>query len=108
MVKKVKAWKLEEQCEKTNISTFKTSREPRSRIWQATPNHSSKKPDIIIVHCGTNDLNNTGKTEVLIASDIVALAKSIGSDRIDVCVLGLITRGGILESKKYRRPSSEG
>ena len=38
----------------------------------------------------------------MIASEIVALAKSIGSNRIDVCVSGLITRGDILEQKRQR------
>ena len=86
------------RARKTNISTFTTSLELRLRAWQCSSQPLvEKKPDTTIIQCGTNDINKTSKSEAMIASEIVALAKSIGSNGIDVC---LIIRGDILEQKR--------
>ena len=97
MVKNVKAWKLKEQCEKNeHIYVYDFPGTTTKDMASYSQPLVEKKPDTIIIHCGTKDLNKTGKSEVMIASEIVALAKSIGSNGIDVCVSGLITRGDIL------------
>ena len=101
MVKNVKAWKLKEQCEKNeHIYVYDFPGATIKDMASYSITLVEKKPDTIIIHCGTDDLNKTGQSEVMIASEIVSLAKSIGSNGIDVCVSGLITRGDILEQKR--------
>ena len=60
-----------------------------------------KKPNKIIIDCGTNDLKSN-KFDIEIATEIITLAKTIASKDIKVCVSGLIARGDMLEEKRVK------
>lgn len=60
-----------------------------------------KKPNKIIIHCGTNDLKSN-KSDIKIATEIITLAKIITSKDIKVCVSGLIAHGDMLEEKRVK------
>ena len=51
-----------------------------------------KKPDMIILHVGTNDLRSSNN-EQTIAREIMQLAEGIMNDDIEVTVSGLLRRG---------------
>ena len=55
----------------------------------------ARRPDMIVLHTGTNDLKNN-KTVSDIASEIIKLAKTNG---IEVAVSSLIPRGDKLSEK---------
>ena len=65
-----------------------------------------RKPNLILLHSGTNDLSlkidGKEKTEVQIAEEIIDLAKSISDNGIEVIISGLITRGDRYESKRKK------
>ena len=61
-----------------------------------------RKPDTIILHCGTNDLRLKDKREVEISKEIIDIAKQIQSNKIDIIVSGLIARGDELEHKREK------
>ena len=52
----------------------------------------ARKPDMIVLHTGTNDLKNN-KTPSDIATEIIQLAKSIKNNGIEVAVSSQIPRG---------------
>ena len=52
----------------------------------------ARKPDMIVLHTGTNDLKNN-KTPSDIATEIIQLAKSIKINGIEVAVSSQIPRG---------------
>ena len=58
----------------------------------------ARKPDMIVLHTGTNDLKRN-KTPSDIASEIIQLAKSIKTNRIEVAVSSVTLRGDKLAEK---------
>ena len=60
-----------------------------------------RKPDFMILHCGTNDLRNNNKTANELADDILALAIDCNSENPDmiVAVSGIIPRNDKLKDK---------
>ena len=60
---------------------------------------NDKKPNNIILHCGTNNLRSN-KSYIEISTEIITLAKSIALNNIRVLVSGLIIRGNTLEDKR--------
>ena len=102
MVKNVKGWKLKPLCNKNeyvHVYDFPgaTIKDMKSYSLPSI----EKKPDMLILHCGTNDLK-TKKSEVEISEEIISLAKSVQSNGIDVLVSGLIARGDELEGKRQK------
>lgn len=57
-----------------------------------------RKPDLIILHAGTNDLRSEKSAEI-IASEIMNLALEMKCDTNDVMVSGIISRGDKLNNK---------
>ena len=57
-----------------------------------------RKPDLIVLHAGTNDLRST-KCAKEISSDIMRLALEIKNDINDVMVSSIITRADKLNAK---------
>ena len=103
MVKNVDSWKLKPKCHKNEEIVIKsfpgaTVKDMRSYIEPSV----DRKPDTIILHCGTNDLRFKDKTEVQISGEIIEVAKLIQSNEIDVIVSGLIARGDELEDKRKK------
>ena len=60
------------------------------------------KPDAIILHIGTNDLRKKNQSEVMLAQEIVALAGSIQTEKIDVTISGLVGRNDEHEDGRRR------
>ena len=58
----------------------------------------ARKPDMIVLHTGTNDLKRN-KTPSDIASEIIQLAKSIKTNGIEVAVSSVTPRGDKLAEK---------
>ena len=56
-------------------------------------------PNLIIIHCGTNDLRKE-KTAAVIADDIVTLARSLKTDSTEVIVSGIVPRRDKLDEKR--------
>ena len=64
-----------------------------------------KKPDLIVLHVGTNDLRSKRgddeKSEVQIADEIIKLANEIKENNIEVIISSLVARGdGFEENRK--------
>ena len=57
-----------------------------------------QKPEVIVLHTGTNDLKNN-KTLSSIASETIQLGKSIETNGIEVAVSSLLSRGDKLSEK---------
>ena len=61
------------------------------------------KPDAVILHIGTNDQRNKNQSsEVMLALEIVLLAASIQTEKIDVTISGLVGRNDEHEDKRKR------
>ena len=60
-----------------------------------------RKPDLIILHCGTNNLRET-KPANEIADDVIKLATEIKSDENNVIVSGLTMRADNLQEKSQK------
>ena len=103
LVKNVDSWRLKPKCninEEIVVKCFPgaTVKEMRSYVEPSI----NRKPNTIILHCGTNDLRLKDKTEVEISKEIIDVAKLIQSNKIDVIVSGLIARGDELDEKRER------
>ena len=65
-----------------------------------------RKPSLIILHAGTNDLslklNNEQKSELQIANEIIELANSIKENGIEVAISGLLRRGDKFATNRQR------
>ena len=99
MIKNIKGWSLKKrmnQNEDVFVHSF-----PGATV---TDMHSyckpliDKKPNTIVLHCGTNNLRSN-KSDIEISTKIITLAKSIASNNIRVIVSGLIMRGDNLEDR---------
>ena len=102
MVKNVKGWKLKPLCNKNEyIYVYDFPGATIKDMKSYSLPSIEKKPDMLILHCGTNDLK-TKNSEVEISEEIISLAKSVQSNGIDVLVSGLIARGDELEGKRQK------
>ena len=65
-----------------------------------------KKPNLIILHAGTNDLpsrrGDEEKSEVQIADEIIKLANEIKENSIEVIISSLVARGDGYEEKRKK------
>ena len=63
-----------------------------------------KKPNLIVLHVGTNDLpsrrGEEEKSEVQIAQEIIELANEMKENNIEVIISGLVPRGDDYEEKE--------
>ena len=103
MVKNVKGWKLKQFCNKNefiHVCDFPGATVKNMKSYSLPS--IEKNPNMLILHCGTNDLR-TKKSEVEISKEIISLAKLVESSGIDVLVSGLIARGDELEEKRKKK-----
>ena len=93
IIKNVVPWRLRKRLDKNNrlfIHAF-----PSATISDMTSYcipSIEKKPNNFILHCGTNDLKSD-KPEVVIATELISLGKSIKAKGMNVTISGLVTRG---------------
>ena len=98
MVKHVYGWELKEKCgDNCNVYVKSFPGATTKDMYSYSQPSIERKPDIAILHVGTNDLvtrrGEEMKSEVEIAKGIVDLADHIRSHDIEVVVSGIIARG---------------
>ena len=99
LIKDIKAFKMKQGLsskEKVFIKSFAGAKNECMSDY-ITPS-LKYKPDVIILHCGTNDLRSEKSTED-IATEIINLAKRMKSDNNDIIISGLVERNDILNDK---------
>ena len=67
-------------------------------MYSYTKPTSKRNPNLIILHCGTNDLRNEISSE-RIADNIVTLARSLKTEATDIIVSGITPRNDNLDMK---------
>ena len=100
MIKDIEGYKMKKALNnKTNVyvKCFPgASIEDMHSYAKPTTRHD---PNLIIIHCGTNDLRKE-KTAAVIADDIVTLARSLKTDSTEVIVSGIVPRRDKLDEKR--------
>ena len=107
LVKNIKAWELKEKCDGSGnvyVKCFNGATIKDMKCY--TQPTIERKPNLIILHAGTNDLslklNNEQKSELQIANEIIELANSIKENGIEVVISGLLPRGDRFETNRQR------
>ena len=107
LVKNIKAWELKEKCDSSGnvyVKCFNGATIKDMKCY--TQPTIERKPNLIILHAGTNDLSlklNSGqKSELQIANEIIELANSIKENGIEVVISGLLPRGDRFETNRQR------
>ena len=99
IIKEVKGWKLSNNLNREHKVVVKSfSGATTECINQYIKPSLKTKPNRIILHCGTNDLNSTKNAEE-IAGSIISLALSSTSDNTVVSVSGIVARSDKFASK---------
>ena len=100
MIKDIEGYKMKKALNnKTNVYVKyfpSASIEDMHSYAKPTMRHD---PNLIIIHCGTNDLRKE-KTAAVIADDIVTLARSLKTDSTEVIVSGIVPRRDKLDEKR--------
>jgi lysophospholipase L1-like esterase len=88
VVKDIKGWELSDSQNKVILKSFSgaTTKCMESHVIPT----KALKPDVIILHCGTNDLRKTSTD--IISKNIVNLAISLKTDTNSILVSGLTSR----------------
>ena len=97
MIKHVKGYQLSNKDNKVVVKTFPGAKTECMKSYVLPT--IKQKPDLIILHCGTNDLKNKEPEEI--SKSIVSLAKSLSeaSENTGVIVSGIVQRGDDLNRK---------
>ena len=108
MVKHVYGWELKEKCgDNFNVYVKSFPGATTKDMYSYSQPSIDRKPDIAILHVGTNDLvtrrGEEMKSEDEIAQGIVDLADHIRSHDIEVVVSGVIARGEKYLDKKREK-----
>ena len=103
MLKNLNSWNFNKDCpsgDKVIVKSFSgsTTKDMHSYVIPSI----EKGPDCIVLHVGTNDLPDAKKSDVNIAQGIIALAKKIREDKIEVKVSGLVPRYDKHEPKRVK------
>ena len=111
MVKHVYGWDLKEKCrDNCNVYVKSFPGATAKDMYSYSQPSVERKPDIALLHIGTNDLvtrrGEEMKSEVEIAQGIVDLANHIRSQDIEVVVSGIIARGEKHLDKKREKVNS--
>ena len=111
MVKHVYGWELKEKCgDNFNVYVKSFPRATTKDMYSYSQPSIDRKPDVAILHVGTNDLvtrrGEEMKSEDEIAQGIVDLADHIRSHDIEVVVSGVIARGEKYLDKKREKVNS--
>jgi len=96
IVKDVKGWELSDNKKKVIVKSFSgaTTHCMKSHIVPT----KEQEPDVIVLHCGTNDLRKTEDVES-IASNVIELVLSLKTESNSVIVSGLTPRNDKLREK---------
>ena len=91
MLKHVKGYKLSNKESKVVVKTFPGAKTSCMEHYMIPT--LDQKPDVVILHCGTNDLKNQQPEEV--CKNIVNLGKEISrkSENTSVVISGIVPRG---------------
>ena len=107
IVKNIYGWKLKEKCghnENVYVKCFNGANIKDMHSY-AKPS-LARKPNVVILHIGTNDLspkrNEEEKSAVQIAQEVIKLAKGTRENDIEATILGLMPRGDEHETKRKR------
>ena len=107
IVKNIHDWKIKEKCgdnENVYVKCFNGANIKDMHSY-AKPS-VERKPNVVILHIGTNDLspkrNEEEKSAVQIAQEVIELAKGISVNDIEVIISGLVPRGDEYETKRKR------
>ena len=96
MVEDLKGWELSNDKQKIVVKSFRGTKTSHMHR-HAKP--TIKKPENIIIHCGTNDISKDKDPEK-IAADIINLSKSVSEEcGSNVFISGLVPRKGYLNAK---------
>ena len=99
LLKDVKPYQLKHKVKKNDKLYVQSYRGARTSAMKHHANASLEfKPDIFILHCGTNDLK-LEKTPEKIADDILEIGLQLKSDNNDVYISGILTRRDDLNDK---------
>ena len=97
MVKDLPGWELSNDKKEVVVKSFRRAKTSHMH-WYAKPT-IEKKPENIIIHCGTNDISKDTDPEK-IPTDIINLSKSISQESgSNVIISGLVPRKGYLNAK---------
>ena len=105
MIKNINGWGLKEKLGNNGIVYVKMFNGAMIRDMHsyAIPT-IEKKPDLIVLHVGNNDLPSRRgeevKSEVQIAQQIIELANEMKENNLEVIISGLVARGDDCEEKK--------
>ena len=117
IVKNIHSWKLKEKCghnenvyvkcfNGANIRNMHSYAKPYVVILPNPMSSNERKPNVVILHIGTNDLspkrNEEDKSAVQIAQEVIELAKGIRENDIEVIISDLVSRGDEYETKRKR------
>ena len=107
IVKNVCGWELKEKCGQNNNVYVKCFNGANIKDMHSYAKPSiERKPNVIILHIGTNDLaprrNEAEKSEVQIAHEIIDLANEMRLNDTEVVISGLVPRGDEYEMKRKR------
>ena len=97
MLKHIKGYKLSNKDNKCVVKTFPGAR--TSCMEHYVIPTLNQQPDVVIIHCGTNDLKVKQPDEV--CQNVINLAKSISSsnENTSVVISGIVPRGDDLNQK---------
>ena len=107
MIKNINGWELKEKIGSDGIVHVKKSNGATIRdiMHSYVIPTSEKKPNLTVLHVGTNDLpsreGDKEKLEVQIAQDI-KVASEIKENNIEVIISGLVARGDDYEEKRRK------
>ena len=97
MVKDFKGWELSSDKQKVVVKSFRAEKTSHMH-WHAKPT-IEKKPENIIIPCGTNDISKKADPEKITA-DIINLTKSVSEESgSNVIISGLVPRKEYLNAK---------
>ena len=97
MIKDLRGWNLSDDQNHVVVKTFRGAR-TRHMKWYAKPT-IEEKPENVILHCGTNDLNKEAEPHE-IANEILNLATSIAREAgSNIMISGIVPRKNYLNRK---------
>eukprot|EP00111_Clytia_hemisphaerica_P008186 TCONS_00023863-protein len=91
MIKYIKGFKLSNKSNKVVVKTFPGAKVDCMKHYIKPT--LDKKPDAVIIHCGTNDLKLKEPEDI--AENIIGLTKMVSEESKETCILvsGIIPRG---------------
>ena len=107
LVKNIHAWELKKKIGENNNVYVKCFNGANIKDMHSYAKPTiERKPNLIILHIGTNDLaqrrNKAEKSSVQIAHEIIELANEMRVNDTEVVISGLVPRGDDFETKRKR------